>query len=155
MAQTERDGARRGANHRPEIAEPEFATYIRPPAIELETTDHTCHSRSGQPAEGQRGGDHGYGSECYQTNAQTMPCLYLAGEPCAPFARTLIVVEGDMLISTFPIAWAGWDALRFARAVSERYVDVQERIGGSDDPRLYPSAWLPGRVAPVDQAGAQ
>ena len=36
------------------------------------------------------------------------------------------------------IAWAGYDHLQLARAVSEYYVDVQERLGGRDDPRLVP-----------------
>ena len=36
------------------------------------------------------------------------------------------------------IAWAGYDHLQLARAISAYYVDVQERLGGSDDPRLMP-----------------
>jgi len=36
------------------------------------------------------------------------------------------------------IAWAGYDHLQLARAVSAYYVDVQERRGGRDDPRLVP-----------------
>ncbi len=39
---------------------------------------------------------------------------------------------------TLAIAWAGYDHLQLARAVSAYYVDVQERLGGSDDPRLAP-----------------
>jgi hypothetical protein len=36
------------------------------------------------------------------------------------------------------VAWAGYDHLQLARAVSAYYVDVQERLGGRDDPRLVP-----------------
>lgn len=39
---------------------------------------------------------------------------------------------------TLMIAWAGYDHLQLARAVSAYYVDVQERLGGRDDPRLVP-----------------
>ncbi len=42
--------------------------------------------------------------------------------------------EDDTLV----IAWAGYDHLQLARAVSVYYVDVQERLGGRDDPRLIP-----------------
>lgn len=44
--------------------------------------------------------------------------------------------EGDD--GTLAIAWAGYDHLQLARAISAYYVDVQERIGGRDDPRLVP-----------------
>ena len=36
------------------------------------------------------------------------------------------------------IAWAGYDHLQLASAISTYYVDVQERLGGRDDPRLLP-----------------
>ena len=39
---------------------------------------------------------------------------------------------------TLVIAWAGYDHLQLARAISAYYVDVQERLGGRDDPRLIP-----------------
>ena len=39
---------------------------------------------------------------------------------------------------TLLIAWAGYDHLRLVRAVSAYYVDVQERLGGREDPRLVP-----------------
>ncbi len=39
---------------------------------------------------------------------------------------------------TLMIAWAGYDHLQLARAISAFYVDVQERLGGRDDPRLVP-----------------
>jgi hypothetical protein len=44
--------------------------------------------------------------------------------------------EGDD--GTLMIAWAGYDHLQLARAISAYYVDVQERLGGRDDPRLVP-----------------
>lgn len=44
--------------------------------------------------------------------------------------------EGDD--STLIIAWAGYDHLQLASAISGYYVDVQERLGGRDDPRLLP-----------------
>ena len=39
---------------------------------------------------------------------------------------------------TLVIAWAGYDHLQLAQAISAYYVDVQERLGGRDDPRLVP-----------------
>ena len=39
---------------------------------------------------------------------------------------------------TLMIAWAGYNHLQLARAISVYYVDVQERLGGRDDPRLVP-----------------
>ena len=36
------------------------------------------------------------------------------------------------------IAWAGYDHLQQAKAISAYYVDIQERLGGRDDPRLIP-----------------
>jgi hypothetical protein len=36
------------------------------------------------------------------------------------------------------ICWAGYDHLQQARAISAYYVDIQERLGGRDDPRLLP-----------------
>jgi len=39
---------------------------------------------------------------------------------------------------TLVVAWAGYDHLQLARATSAYYVDVQERLGGRDDPRLVP-----------------
>ena len=39
---------------------------------------------------------------------------------------------------TLMLAWAGYDHLQLARAISAYYVDVQERFGGRDDPRLTP-----------------
>ena len=39
---------------------------------------------------------------------------------------------------TLVIAWAGYDHLQLARAISAYYVDIQERLGGRDDPRLIP-----------------
>jgi hypothetical protein len=39
---------------------------------------------------------------------------------------------------TLMVAWAGYDHLQLAQAISAHYVDVQERLGGRDDPRLVP-----------------
>lgn len=39
---------------------------------------------------------------------------------------------------TLMIAWAGYNHLQLARAISTHYVDVQERLGGREDPRLVP-----------------
>jgi len=39
---------------------------------------------------------------------------------------------------TLVIAWAGYDHLQLARSISSYYVDIQERLGGRDDPRLVP-----------------
>lgn len=39
---------------------------------------------------------------------------------------------------TLMIAWAGYNHLQLAQAISAYYVDVQERLGGTDDPRLVP-----------------
>lgn len=36
------------------------------------------------------------------------------------------------------ITWAGYDHLQLAQAVSALFVDVQERLGGREDPRLAP-----------------
>src|SRR5262249_17236502 len=41
--------------------------------------------------------------------------------------------DGQMVI-----AWAGSDHLQLARAISAYYLDIQERLGGRDDPRLEP-----------------
>ena len=39
---------------------------------------------------------------------------------------------------TLVVAWAGYDHLQLARAISTYFVEVQERLGGRDDPRLVP-----------------
>lgn len=39
---------------------------------------------------------------------------------------------------TLMLAWAGYDHLQQARAISAHYVDIQERLGGRDDLRLVP-----------------
>ncbi len=39
---------------------------------------------------------------------------------------------------TLVIAWAGYDHLQLARAISAYFVEIQERLGGRDDPRLVP-----------------
>jgi hypothetical protein len=44
--------------------------------------------------------------------------------------------EGDD--GTLMVAWAGYDHLQLAQAISAHFVDVQERLGGREDPRLVP-----------------
>jgi hypothetical protein len=39
---------------------------------------------------------------------------------------------------TMTIAWAGYNHLQLAQAISAYFVEVQERLGGRDDPRLIP-----------------
>ncbi len=39
---------------------------------------------------------------------------------------------------TLAIAWAGYNHLQLAQALSTYYLDIKERIGGSSDPRLAP-----------------
>ena len=39
---------------------------------------------------------------------------------------------------TLPVAWAGYDHLQLAKAISTYYVDMQSEFGGTDDPRLVP-----------------
>lgn len=39
---------------------------------------------------------------------------------------------------TLVIAWAGYDHLQLARSISSYFVDIQERLGGRNDPRLVP-----------------
>ena len=39
---------------------------------------------------------------------------------------------------TLAIAWAGYNHLQLAQALSTYYLDIKERIGGSNDPRLAP-----------------
>ncbi len=38
--------------------------------------------------------------------------------------------------ASLPIAWAGYDHLQQARAIAAHYVDIQEKTGGGQDPRL-------------------
>jgi len=46
--------------------------------------------------------------------------------------------HGEGADGTPVIAWAGFDHLQLARAIAAYYVEVQERLGGRDDPRLEP-----------------
>jgi hypothetical protein len=39
---------------------------------------------------------------------------------------------------TLAIAWAGYNHLQLAQALSTYYLDIKERLGGSSDPRLAP-----------------
>jgi hypothetical protein len=65
-------------------------------------------------------------------------CWRLRGKLDVPKERWVSFphVEGED--GTPLVAWAGYDHLQLARALSAHYVDVQERLGGRDDPRLVP-----------------
>lgn len=39
---------------------------------------------------------------------------------------------------TLVVGWAGYDHLQLARAIGVYYIEMKERIGGGDDPRLVP-----------------
>ena len=62
----------------------------------------------------------------------------LRGKLDVPKERWLSFPHCEGPDGTLVIAWAGYDHLQLARAISEYYVDVQERLGGRDDPRLVP-----------------
>jgi len=62
----------------------------------------------------------------------------LRGKLDVPKERWLSFPHCEGQDGTLMIAWAGYDPLQLAKAVSAHYVDVQERIGGRDDPRLIP-----------------
>lgn len=62
----------------------------------------------------------------------------LRGKLDVPKERWVSFPHCEGLDGTLMIAWAGYDHLQLARAVSAHYIDVQERLGGRDDPRLIP-----------------
>jgi len=62
----------------------------------------------------------------------------LRGKLDVPKERWVSFPHCDGPDSTLVVAWAGYDHLQLARAISAYYVDVQERLGGRDDPRLIP-----------------
>jgi hypothetical protein len=62
----------------------------------------------------------------------------LRGKLDVPKERWVIFPYCEGEDGTLLIAWAGYDHLQLARAISAYYVDVQERLGGRDDPRLVP-----------------
>ena len=62
----------------------------------------------------------------------------LRGKLDVPKERWVSFPHCEGADGTLMIAWAGYDHLQLALAISAHYVDVQERLGGRDDPRLVP-----------------
>ncbi len=62
----------------------------------------------------------------------------LRGKLDVPKERWLSFPHGEGQDGSLMIAWAGYDHLQLTQALSAHYVDVQQNIGGSDDPRLLP-----------------
>jgi hypothetical protein len=62
----------------------------------------------------------------------------LRGKLDVPKERWVSFPHREGVDGSLVIAWAGYDPLQLARAISAYYVDIQERLGGSDDPRLVP-----------------
>jgi SAM-dependent methyltransferase len=62
----------------------------------------------------------------------------LRGKLDVPKERWVSFPHCEGTDGTLMIAWAGYDHLQLARAISTYYVDIQERLGGRDDPRLVP-----------------
>jgi hypothetical protein len=62
----------------------------------------------------------------------------LRGKLDVPKERWVSFPHCEGADGTLMIAWAGYDHLQLARAISAYYVDIQERLGGRDDPRLVP-----------------
>jgi hypothetical protein len=62
----------------------------------------------------------------------------LRGKLDVPKERWISFPHCEGADGTQVIAWAGYDHLQLARAISAYYVDIQERLGGRDDPRLVP-----------------
>ncbi len=62
----------------------------------------------------------------------------LRGKLDVPKERWVSFPYCEGIDGLLPIAWAGYDHLQLALAISAYYVDVQERLGGRDDPRLIP-----------------
>ncbi len=65
-------------------------------------------------------------------------CWRLRGKLDVPKERWVSFPHCEGPDGTLVIAWAGYDHLQLARAISAYYVDIQERLGGRDDPRLVP-----------------
>ena len=62
----------------------------------------------------------------------------LRGKLDVPKERWISFPHCDGPDNTLVIAWAGYDHLQQAKAISAYCVDIQERLGGRDDPRLIP-----------------
>jgi type I restriction-modification system DNA methylase subunit len=67
-----------------------------------------------------------------------VPYWKLRGKLDVPKERWLSFPHCEGQDGTLMVAWAGYDHLQLAKAISAHYVDVQERFGGRDDPRLIP-----------------
>jgi hypothetical protein len=65
-------------------------------------------------------------------------CWRLRGKLDVPKERWVSFPHCEGADGTLVIAWAGYDHLQLARAISAYYVDIQERLGGRDDTRLVP-----------------
>jgi hypothetical protein len=64
--------------------------------------------------------------------------LAVAWQTDVPKERWISFPHCEGVDGTLMIAWAGYNHLQLARAISAYYVDIQERLGGRDDPRLVP-----------------
>lgn len=62
----------------------------------------------------------------------------LRGKLDVPKERWVSLPHCEGEDGTLMLAWAGYDHLQLAQALSAHYVDIQERLGGRDDPRLVP-----------------
>ena len=62
----------------------------------------------------------------------------LRGKLDVPKERWVSFPHCDGPDGTLVIAWAGYDHLQLARSISAYFVDIQEHLGGRDDPRLVP-----------------
>ena len=62
----------------------------------------------------------------------------LRGKLDVPKERWVSLPHCEGSDGTMMIAWAGYDHLQLARAISAHYVDIKNNLGGSEDPRLVP-----------------
>lgn len=69
---------------------------------------------------------------------QGSTCWKLHGKLDVPKERWMSFPSCEGEDGTLMIAWAGYNHLQLARAISTHFVDVQERLGGREDPRLVP-----------------
>jgi len=62
----------------------------------------------------------------------------LRGKLDVPKERWISLPHCEGQDGTLMLAWAGYNHLQQAKAISTHYVEVQEHLGGRDDPRLVP-----------------
>jgi hypothetical protein len=67
---------------------------------------------------------------------QNMTYWRLRGKLDVPKERWISFPHCEGEDASLPIAWAGYDHLQQAQAIAAHYVDIQEKTGGSQDPRL-------------------